>query len=183
MKAFGNAEAVKAFIKNKYDKQIQEIRQQVKQEREKSSEEVNQRLQEAEASIEDSMKLELRQARTRAATRAKMEAKLGFQETREQLINQVLDEARKKMLDVAHSKKYLDYLKKYSKQLPDGVKIYADSDYYKNVFPKYSINDSIIGVKAEGKEVTYDFTLPALLENKKDKVRQAVSKTLFEVKP
>jgi vacuolar-type H+-ATPase subunit E/Vma4 len=182
MKAFGNAEAVKAFIKDKYDKQIQEIQQQVKQERKKSSQEVNQRLQEAKARIEDSMELELRQARARAATRAKMEAKLGFQETREQLINQVLDEARKKMLGVAHSKKYLDYLKKNSKKLPSGVKVYADSNYYKSVFPKYSIDDNLVGVKAEGKEVTYDFTLPALLENNKDEVRQAISKTLFGVK-
>jgi len=179
MEVFGNVEALKGAIEKKYSSKIRDV----EKDRDKQLAEIDKELKK---------KLELLKSRMKTTTGAaikkthsmilsseKLKAKKEFEEKREALIESVFAKAEKKAKTVAHSKEYLDFVKK-SVPKDNNLSVIGDSDYYKKDFPKLKIDKKIVGLRFESEDIIYDFTLDNLIASKKDVLRHEVSKILFD---
>lgn len=178
MEMFGNVEALKKAIEKKYSSKIKEV----EKDRDRQIEGINKELKKEFDLIGLRMKTvtdaAIKKTHSMILSSEKLKAKKEFEEKREALIYEIFRKAEKKTGKIAHSKEYVDYVKKNMPKAK-GLVVKGDSTYYKKEFPKLKTDKNIVGVKFESEDVIYDFTLDNMINSKKDVLRQEVSKILF----
>ena len=179
MEVFGNVEALKGAIENKYSLKIKEV----EKEREKQLTEIDNELKKKLMLLMSRMKtetdLEVKKTHSMILSEEKLKAKKEFEEKREELIDNVFKEGEKKAKKIAHTQEYVDYVKANIPQGEDFL-IIGDAAYYEKFFPKLKIDKNIVGLKFEAEGIIYDFTLDRIITSKKDTLRHEVSKVLFK---
>lgn len=178
MQVFGKAEELKEFMRKKYDSDIKEVGKEHELNAQKAKREIEKEVNALKSKARSQTQREVVQARSKTFSEEKLKAKKEFEKTREELIHTVLVRAEKGLPGLVHSKRYLNYLSKKAKGLKN-CEVVADSDYYKKLFPKYTKDPTIIGVKLVSGEVTYDFTLSTAFKANKELLRREVSNVLF----
>lgn len=178
MEVYGNVEALKEAIEKRYSSMIQDIEKDKKKQLTEMLKEVKEKLDLLKARMKTETDAEVKKTTSMTLSAAKLIAKKEFEEKREAIIESVFSGAAKKAKDIAHSKEYIDFVKK---GMPDakGLSAIGDSDYYKKEFPSLKIDKNLVGLKFESEGVIYDFTLDSIIASKKDILRHEVSKVLF----
>lgn len=183
MEVIGNIGLIKASIERKYDKEIDEIDKETEKEIELLKDEANKKISLQRARIKTYAESESKKAHSKIVSEGRLKAKKEFEEAREGFIKGVFSEALKKAKMIAHSKRYVDFVKERMPEedgVKEGVKIIGDSEFYKKHFGDVIIDDAIIGVKLMAKDVIYDLSLDGILTSKRELLRHKISKELFE---
>lgn len=180
MQVFGKAEELKEFMKKKYDAEIDQLNKENNKQVSYVEADIERELSAMRNKMDAQSHREAEQAKSKTFSEEKLLAKKEFEKTREELIDNVFADIEKALPSLAHSPRYLAYLKKKTKGM-DKKKftVKADGDYYKKLFPKYTKDTSTVGVKMVSGEVTYDFSLTTALEVNKELLRHEVSEVLF----
>ncbi|MCD6414002.1 MAG: V-type ATP synthase subunit E [Candidatus Diapherotrites archaeon] len=180
MQTFGDVERLKEAIKKKYDAEISAIQRQTEEEIRAIQAETKEKIKLMAANIRSQAEREAVQAESKVLSEERLKAKREFEKTREQLIEKTFSEIRAKLASVAHSKRYLNFIKKKLNEINlEHYTVIADSSYYKTIFPNYTTDKNIIGVKLVSDNMTYDLTLDTALEAKKDELRLKISELLW----
>lgn len=180
MQVYGNISSLKKSIERKYSSQIKAIDKETEKEIEKIKRETEKQIALLKTKMKTSAELEAKKIDSKVMSEVTLKAKRDFEKKREELINKVFDKAHAKAKKVAHSKEYIDYVKK---KLPEEeAEAIGDSAYYKKFFPaiKLKIDKNIIGLKFSSANIIYDFTLDSILNSEKDNLRHTISKVLFK---
>ncbi len=182
MEIYGNIDGLKQAIEKKYADEIKKIEDETSSIIKQLEKESNNKISLKKSRISTLTNAEIRKATSKISSEENLKAKKEFEQKREDVINQVFDMAFKKAVTIAHSRKYIDFLKKNMPNEAKKYEITADSDFYKEYFPeaKINIDNTIIGIKFRVGEITYDFTLDGAIKSQKDILRNKVSKTIFD---
>jgi len=178
MEIFGNIEALKKTIEDKYSSKIKEVEKEKEKQLAEIEKELNKKIELLRSHMKTVTDMEFKKTYSMILSSETLKAKKEFEEKREALIESVFKEAEKKSKNIVHAKGYLDFVKRNMPK-EDKLSVMADSDSYKKLFPKLKIDKNIIGVKIESEGAVYDFTLDNLIASKKDILRYEVSKVLF----
>ncbi|MFH1642565.1 MAG: hypothetical protein ABIC04_06740 [Nanoarchaeota archaeon] len=177
MEVFGNVEALKSSIERNYTLQIKKLNI----EKEKKLAEIDKIFKKEQDILRSQMKTAtdaaVKKAHSMILSEEELKAKKEFEKKRDAIIESVFKEAMKQAERKVHTKEYLDFVKK---NMPDGMKAIADSDYYKKIAPDLTIDKNMQGIKFVSEDVIYDFGLNNLIESKKDILRQEISGVLFK---
>ncbi|MBU0628242.1 MAG: hypothetical protein KKC75_03565 [Nanoarchaeota archaeon] len=179
MQVFGNIGNLKRAIEKKYSDKVK----QAEKERDKQLEEIDRELKKKisvmRSHSDTVIETDSKRAFLRILSEERLKAKSEFEAKREKLIESVFKEAAKKAKDVAHSKRYAEYVKS---NMPDGdgFSLVGDDKYYMEDFPGIAVEKGAIGIRVESEGMIYDFTLDNIIESKKEALREEVSKALFE---
>jgi vacuolar-type H+-ATPase subunit E/Vma4 len=177
--AFGDVEALKRSIKNRYDSEIRDLKKRYEKEKRDIEEKIQREVKSIISEAKIAADREAAQERSRVFSEEKLKAKREFEEAREEVINRVFSEVRKEIPKVTHSPRYIAYLKKKKRELDlEKSQAFADGGYYEKVFPKWKKDAGIVGVRLLSEEAAYDFTLDSVLESKKEMLRMEISKAL-----
>jgi len=179
VEVYGNMEYIKSEIEKRFSDYINAVEKEAAARLEMLRKETDERLEVIRAQIQNKADEEAKMARARLVNGQKLNAKRAFEEKREKLINIVLERVRQTALKKVHSKQYLDFV---NEQIPEGeaVESIGDSDYYKRIFPKLTIDNSIVGIKFRTSDITYDLTIDGAIKSKHDKIRDIITCKLFQ---
>ena len=178
MEVFGNAEALKGAIEKKYSSKIKDVEKDRDKQLAEIDKELKKKLELLRSRMKTTTDADIKKTYSMILSSEKLKAKKEFEEKREALIESVFEKAGKKAKKIAHSKEYIDFVKKNIPKEKNLVVI-ADGDYYKKDFPKLKIDKKIVGLRFESEGLIYDFTLDNLIASRKDVLRYEVSKLLF----
>ncbi len=178
MEVIGNVDMIKGFIEKKYQTEIKQLDKETELEIQRLKEEAKKREALHRSKIKTMTDAESRKAYSKIISEEELKAKRDFEEAREALIGNAFSELGERAKDIAHSKRYLDFVKQ---KMPksDGM-IIADSDFYKKYFGDVQVDSSIIGIKFQVDNITYDLSLDGMIESRRDMLRHKVSKSLFD---
>jgi vacuolar-type H+-ATPase subunit E/Vma4 len=178
METFGNIGGLKAAIEKKYSSRIRTLEKEKEHALKEIEKEVLKKLGELKPKMLLQKETESKRKYSTILTEEKMKAVKSFQEKREELINKVFSEAKKRAKHMVHTEKYAAYVKK---NMPSGedMQMYGDDVYYQKFFPEIKIDKALNGIVCKSRDVIYDFTLDHLMESKKESLRYEVSKILF----
>ncbi len=179
MEVYGNVDALRKAIEKKYSSMVQSIEKDRKQQIDIMLQEAKEKISLLKAHMKTETDSEAKKTSSMALSAAMLSAKKDFEEKREALIESVFGKAAAKSKDIAHSKEYVDFVKKSLGSLKN-LSAIGDSDYYKKDFPSIKIDKKITGLKFEAEGVVYDFTLDSMIASKRDILRHEVSKILFD---
>lgn len=176
METFGDVEGFKKTIEGKYSTEIRKLEEATEERIQELREDYENRFLVTQKQIESETALESSKLAARVKSEKEIHARREFEQKREELIEAVFREVMERALKLAHSKQYVDYVKK---RLPKDAVVVCDSSYYKKAFPKAKVDKSIVGVTAVSGNLVYNFTIDALVESKKEHLRNTAAKTLF----
>lgn len=177
MEIFGNIEHIKESIKQKYEKDISNIQKELDKTIAAKKQEFKKQKEIELANISTATDFEVKKEYSKILSEQNLKAKRDFESAREDLIKTVFKEAEEKAIKIAHSKDYIDFVKK---RVPENCTIIADSDFFKKYFDKIEIDKSIVGIKCKVGNVIYDFSLDGIMKSKRDELRNIVTKVLFK---
>jgi len=178
MQIFGNIEALKEAISKKHSAKIKQAEEEKNKKLAEIARELHKRLELLRSHMKTIEDAEIKKARSMILSEEKLKLKKEFEEKREALIEAVFSEAEKRAKKTAHTKGYIDFVKK---NMPNEEKlsVSGDSDSYKSFFPKLRIDEKLIGLRFETEQAIYDFTIDSLIASNKEILRHEVSKVLF----
>ena len=175
MAVYGDIEGLKKAIEQDYAQKAKEINKEtairVKEIEKRTEKEL------ADLKTASHKDIEEKKAETRAMvlSEKKMEAKKKFEETREEMIQSVLDDAIKKFPEVMKGKEYDSFVKK---NIPTNADVFG-SPFFKKQFRKLKSESGVSGVRFVKEDISFDLSLEALFEAKEFSVRQKVIETLW----
>ncbi|GEM_PF-5762762 len=177
MKVVGSIASLEKEIRRKYESDLRKLEKEAKQRIEKIRSTTRDKLKAIRERNKPRINRIKETSKRAALNEVKMKWKLEYQREKEKMANTIINEIRKDLRKIAHSKSYLDYLKR---KMPKGnFEVYADSNYYQKLFKKkIKIDRSITGVRLIGKDVVYDFTLESILNAKMPRIKMVISKVL-----
>ncbi len=179
MKVIGNIESIKKSIEQRYQKELAEANKVIEQQIAEMKSQAEEKISLMRAKMKVNAEQDAKKEEAKIISEEKLKAKRAYEEKREGLINAVFEEAEKEKVKKAHTKAYIDFVKK---QMPEGrLTAIADSDYYKKDIKaeKWEIDKSITGIKFVRDNMIFDFTMDAALNSYKERLRHVVSETLW----
>ncbi len=175
MEVHGSIEELKKVIEGDYRKKIREVnshkRAQIREIEKKAKQERALLQRESKQEIDS----KAGEAKAMVLNEQKLAAKRRFEEAREAMIQQVMNEARKGFPRLMKSKQYLDFVKK---KVPSGCTVYGNA-FFKKHFKNIKAEKDLNGVRFEKGAVIYDLSLDALFEAKEDAIREKVIEALW----
>lgn len=179
MEVFGNAKSLMNEIEHRYNKEIAKL----DLETERSLAELKKKAEEEigfwKSKYDLYCEAEAKKRASRIISEEKLKAKKEYEQVREDLINEVLLLAEKQAGTFAHSKSYIDFVKKNIPPFKE-YNVIAGSEKYSQAFPKSNIavDTSIQGIKIEKDGVVYDFSVSSALQSKREALRRTISTTI-----
>ncbi len=174
MEVHGNIKGLKKAIKENYDSKIREVNSRKAAQVKEINKSMKQELAVLQAALEQESGSKIREARAMVLNEQKLSAKRMFEDSREQMVQEVMASAKKKFPAVIKSRRYIDFVKK---QVPKGVTVYGNSSLKKNF--RNLKTENLSGVRFVRGSVIYDLTLDALFEAKESKIREKIIETLW----
>lgn len=177
MEILGNARSIEDSIRQKYEKDINNVQKELDKNIELKRKEFEKQKELKLADISTATDFEVKKEHSKILSEENLKAKREFESAREILIEKVFKEAEKKAAKIAHSKDYIEFVKK---RMPEDCKIIADSDFFKKHFGNIKVDKNIVGVKGQIGNVIYDFSLDGIINSKRDELRHVITKALFK---
>ncbi len=181
MEVYGNLDAVKQAIEQKYSAEINAINKEANGAIALIKKESESQLKAEKARTDLLVEAESKKAYAKILSEQKLKAKQEFESKREAMINKVFAAAENKAPKMVEDKKYIDFV---MKNLPKGedLVVYAHIDSYKESLPVDSVkvDKSLVGVKFVAGNIEYDFTLDSAINSRKEQLRHAISEVLFK---
>lgn len=177
MEILGNIEHIEQSIRQKYEKDIANIKRELEKTIAAKKQESKEQAEIKKSQLSTTTDFEVKKEYSKIVSEENLKAKRDFESAREQLIETVFNEAEKKAEKIAHSKDYIDFVKK---RIPENCAIIADSDFFKKYFDNIEIDKSIVGIKCKVDNIIYDFSLDGIIKSKRDELRHIITKLLFK---
>lgn len=175
METHGSIEDLKKAIEADYKTKINELnsgkKAQIKEIKAVAKKELA--LLEAELGQESGAKVQ--EASAMVLNEQKLAAKRGFEEAREAMIQEVIEEVKKKFPTVMKNKQYTDFVKK---RVPKGATVYGNA-FFKTQFKGLKVEKDLNGLRFEKGSVIYDLSLNSLFEAKEFAVREKIIEALW----
>ena len=175
MAVYGDIKELKKAIEQDYAQKLREVNREKDARIKEIKARANNELGELKTAI--GREIEEKKAETRAMVlnEKKMEAKNKFEESREEMIQTVLDDAVKRFPEVMKGKKYSSFVKKY---VPAGADVFGNP-FFKKQYKKLKPETGVSGLRFVKGEIQFNLSLEALLEAKEFSARQKVIETLW----
>lgn len=180
MKIYGDIEALKSSIEKKYGQKIGEVERATDKKIEGMRKEADEKIALKKAHISTLTESEVRKEYSKILSEEELKARNEFEKKRDSMIKKIFGDAKKGAKKKAHNKKYISHLKA---NMPKGkgFSVVADSKAaYKTVSDNIKVDKSIAGVKFVSEDLSYDFTLDGAIDAKREQLRHAIIKALFE---
>ncbi len=179
MAIIGKLTGLKSSIEQQFETDISALKEEADQEISTFKAEEKSIISSLEKDSKSEQEFEVEKAHRSVYNEGALKLDRAFEQKRQELIEQVFDDALSRASKFALTKEYLAFAKKHFKTLPKNVEIRGHSPSYKKIFKKLKLDKTIIGLKAVSTEVTYDLTVSTLIEAKQDALKQAITKALF----
>ena len=178
MKLIGSISSLENEIKRKYRRDVERLENEAEKRIRKIRNATKAKLKEIDNEQRPIIKQAKELGKRAHLNEIRMKMKLEYQREKEKLVNQLITDVKKDMKKIAHSKEYLEYIKRHMVDEKD-LEVYADSNYYQKLFKKkIHVVKGITGVKLVGKDITYDLTLESIMEEKLPKIKTVISREL-----
>lgn len=206
MEVYGDIEAMKKIIGERYEAKITAIGMETNTAVEAIERETSEKISLMRADALSAIKSEIHAAKSKAMGEKKLEAKRVFELEREGAVEAVLCGIEKRKEKIALSKEYIDYVKanmpgkgkteiynpeqnwrkpgsavsKDSTQICQLAVAVGGSEKYKTAFGcKVKIDKGIAGIVFTSENAIHDFTISKMVEAKRDVLREAIMKNLM----
>lgn len=178
MKVYGNLNAVKEAIRERYGRETSAIGKEIREKQQLLRGSVEAELRALEERLSAEAENEAQQAYQRVFNERKSAAKRQFEGEREALIESVLSEAGKEAEKFAEGKQYLEFVKR---NMPGKGRLeaFGGSEAYKAAFPGMKIDKSLRGIVFRGEGVEYNFTADRIMEARREELRRVATAALF----
>ncbi len=179
MQVFGNLESLKKEISSVMDGKMGEIKEELDSYKGEVSLDTKKKIDLLREKHKTTLDQDLKKGYSQILGEKTLTAKKSYEEKREELIDKVFEGVLKKAKDITRTAKYINFVKA---QRPAGkrVKAFGDSATFKKHFPRFSVDNSIVGVRFEDGEVSYDFTVERMLKVRREELRTLVNSELFK---
>jgi vacuolar-type H+-ATPase subunit E/Vma4 len=176
MQIYGNIQALKKGIEEKYAKEIRDIDKDITSQIREINKETDKKVNLMKADQKTVREEEVRKTKSRVMNEEKLKAKKAFEEAREKMIDSVFKDAEKKLGKKANEKAYIDLVKK---KIPKDAQAIVGDAVLKKHFSNAKMDKTVIGVKFKSENIIYDFSLNGLLESRKEHLRSVITKSLW----
>lgn len=178
MEILGNVNSLKKSIEKDYEKKIRQIEEDAKEKAAEISKNAKKETEELISKMRLDSESEANKAYSLIISEETMNVKKKYEEKREAYINEIFAEAKKQSPAVAKSPLYIKFVKKNAPK--GGFDAVTDNDACKKLFPNARISKGFSGVRFVSDDVTYDFSIEAAIESKKDVLRHTINEKLFK---
>ena len=179
MKTLGNLSKIKTCIEQRFTAELKRIDSETAAEVEKIRAAEKNETDALEHDMKSRQEAETEKAYQAVYNEEKLKLQGEFDQRRQDIIDQVFDDAMKKAAKFAESKEYEKFVKAHLKSLPSGAHLTGHSESFKKHFKGLKIDKSIIGIRAEADNVVYDLTIPALVDANRESLRTELNSVLF----
>ncbi len=174
----GNKRYIKDSIKEHYLQKLKEFQQAIQEKEKEIQRNTAEKIKRIRNEYLQKMKKELETVKASTLNEEKLKAKREYEELREELIEKVIAELRKKFEEISKSKEYAKLVKK---NMPKTYNFaIVGNEKLKKLLKKAKLDKSIKGVKFITEDAEIDFSLERMLEAKIENIREVIAKELWK---
>lgn len=180
MKVYGDLEKIKTNVKEKYKEMLKKEQKNAVEQKKRIKSETEKQKKLFKKKCREKIVQTINAEKSRILNQKKMDAKKSFEIEREQIINSVLREVEQKAEKILGKKQYYDFVNKNLSTKKFFVRTSLKNTESK-IKKALSVKQEkgLKGVIAETDSEVFDFTIPSIMEEKKELLREIIAKELF----